>query len=309
MLALAAEAHPEDLIVVLVSGGASSLMEVLVEGVTLEELRHTTDSLLRAGTSIDELNCVRSSLSQLKAGGLARACGRATLAVLLLSDVPGNPREVIGSGPCWGVPPPREEAEAVLIRRKVEIPPGIANALKGTTRLEPASPPHIVLGDVYTALEAASSAAVSLGLQPKVYGRTFSGEAREVGARMAAEVSELQRANAKYDCVIAGGETTVTVRGNGRGGRNQELACAAALALAGTPNVALLSVGTDGTDGPTDAAGGLVDGETFQRTDLRRALEENDSNRALLEANALVVTGPTQSNLNDLVIITRVLEV
>src|SRR5205823_3161911 len=121
--------------------------------------------------------------------------------------------------------------------------------------------------------------------------------------RMAAEAMSLAGEAGTYDCVIAAGETVVTVKGSGRGGRSQELACAAALALADAQDVALLAAGTDGTDGPTDAAGGLIDGQTYKRTDLRRALDENDAYRALEAADALIVTGPTQTNLNDLVVI------
>jgi len=308
MLDLASTAGAGDLVVVLISGGASSLMEVLPEGVELGDFQAVTEGLLRSGADIRELNTVRCCLSEIKAGGLARASGEAQVVCLLLSDVIGNPREFIGSGPCWGAPPAPAEAVRVLEERRIEIPPSVRKALARPVERTPVYPEHVVVGDIYTLLEAALATAESLGLKPRVYGRTFSGEARDVGARMAAEALSLGRDEGKIDCIIAAGETTVTVRGKGLGGRNQELACAAAIALEDVPDVALLAVGTDGTDGPTDAAGGLVDGQTYKRANLRRALDENDCYRALEAADALVVTGPTQTNLNDLVVIARVPE-
>lgn len=305
ILEAAQAAAPDDLVVVLISGGASALMESLVDGVSLADIQAVTRDLLRAGADIFEVNAVRKCLSKIKAGGLARACGSATILCLLLSDVLGNSREVIGSAPCWGAPPSGDAALAILKVGGVPIPEAVASALTRVPSAPEAHPEHVVIGDIYTALEAAQKSAIAQGFRAKVYGRTFSGEARVVGARMAAEAIYLRSESDQYDAVIAGGETTVTVRGDGKGGRNQELACAAAIALADVPDIALLAVGTDGTDGPTDAAGGLVDGETHLRTDLRAALSRNDSLTALQAADALVVTGPTQTNLNDLVIITR----
>ena len=308
ILDLAQTATARDLVIVLISGGTSSLMEVPVDGVTLRDLQLVTESMLKSGADIQQLNAVRSCLSKIKAGGLARACGEAEVVCLLLSDVQGNAREVIGSGPCWGAPPSGAEAMEILRRRHVPVQESIAAALRASSSVVPVRPPHFVLGDIYTLLESAQRAAESLGLKPKVYGRTFFGEAREVGARMAAEAMAMLEPGAIHDCVIAAGETTVTVRGTGLGGRNQELACAAAVALQDISDIALLAVGTDGTDGPTDAAGGLVDGVTYQRTNLRKALDENDCYHALEAADALFMTGATQTNLNDIVIIAKVAE-
>ncbi len=305
ILELAATVNEQDLVIVLLSGGASALIESLVPGVELRDLRAITKTLLESGANITELNTVRARLSEIKAGGLARACGKATLLCLVLSDVIGNSLETIGSGPCWGAPPSNEAALRVLETYRVEVPPHVLQAMADRRTGIAVHPPHFVIGDHYTLLEAALRAAEQIGLRPKVYSRPFSGEAREVGARMAAEALSLGSA---HDCIIAAGETTVTVRGNGIGGRNQEVACAAGIALEGVPDVAVLAGGTDGTDGPTDAAGGLVDGETYKRADLRRALDRNDSYQALHAAGALVVTGPTQTNLNDLVVIARVSE-
>lgn len=308
MLELAESATNRDLVIVLISGGASALMEAPVDGVCLRDIQLITESLLKSGADIRELNAVRSCLSRIKAGGLARACGSAKVVCLLLSDVIGNDRQVIGSGPCWGSPPSGDEARDILGRRYVPVQDSIAGALRHVAAEQPASPEHLVIGDVFTLLEEALKAAQSLGLKTKVYGRPFTGEAREVGARMAAEALTLQKEIGRHDCVLAAGETTVTVRGRGLGGRNQELSCAAAIALEDVPDVALLAIGSDGTDGPTDAAGGLVDGKTYTRANLRRALDENDSYHALEAADALLITGPTQTNLNDLVVIARVPE-
>jgi glycerate-2-kinase len=308
MLEVAASADEKDLVIVLISGGASALMESLPDGITLRDLQLVTESMLKAGADIRQLNAVRSCLSKIKGGGLARACGNAEIVCLLLSDVLGNARDVIGSGPCWGAPPSGAEAMEILRRRHVPVQEAISEAIRSRVSADPVRPLHIVVGDIYTLLEAAQKAAIAQGLKPKVYQRSFYGEAREIGARMAAEAMALQEPGVVHDCVIAAGETTVTVHGSGLGGRNQELACAAALALEDVENLALLAIGTDGTDGPTDAAGGLIDGSTHQRTNLVRALDENDCYHALEAADALFMTGPTQTNLNDLVIIARVPE-
>lgn len=308
ILAFAANVDPKDLVIVLISGGASSLMEIPADGVSLRDIQLVTESLMKAGADILQLNAVRSCLSKIKAGGLARACGDARIVCVLLSDVIGNSRSVIGSGPCWGAPPSGAEAMEILRRRKVPVQDSVADALRHVPSSSAVRPDHVVVGDIYTALEAALKSAEELGLKPKIYSRPFTGEAREVGARMAAEAMSLHKVSGQFDCIIAAGETTVTVKGKGLGGRSQELACAAALALEGVPEVALVAIGTDGTDGPTDAAGGIVNGDTHSRANLRRALDENDCYHALEAADALITTGPTQTNLNDLVIIARVPE-
>jgi glycerate 2-kinase len=305
LLHLASSATEKDLVVVLISGGASALMESPAEGVTLREIQVITQGLLRSGADIHELNTVRTCLSDIKGGGLARACGNAQIVCILLSDIEGNPRDLIGSGPCWGGPASPSDAMAVLRGREIEVSPGIIAAIERSSHRPEMHPPHVVVGDIFTLLEEAQRAAVNLGLRAKVYGRTFSGEAREVGARMAAEALALSGESEMYDCVIAAGETVVTVTGSGSGGRNQELACAAAIALEDVADIGLIAIGTDGTDGPTDAAGGLVDGDTAKRADLGAALDSNDCYDALQTAGGLIVTGPTQTNLNDLVVITR----
>lgn len=305
VLDICRRARSTDLVIVLLSGGASSLVEVPAPGIDVRDIRMITQSLLAAGADIHELNAVRSGLSEIKAGGLARACGEATLVCLLLSDVIGNDRSVIGSAPCWGAPAGGQEALAILDKYLVPVQDSIRERLSTLPSLPPVEPEHHVVGDIYTLLEEAEASALALGLRPKWYHRPFQGNVGEVAAVMTAEALELSRSDSPHDCFIAAGESTVRVRGSGKGGRNQELACRIAIGIAEFNDLAVLSAGTDGTDGPTDAAGGLVDGDSFRLTEFREALSTNDSYHALVEANALLETGPTGTNLNDLVIIVR----
>ncbi|HXG24088.1 MAG TPA: DUF4147 domain-containing protein [Chthonomonadales bacterium] len=338
--ALVSQAGERDLVLCLISGGASALMELPRESVTLDDLRTTTDLLLRAGANIEELNAVRACLSQLKAGGLARAAHPARVVCLLLSDVLDNPMGVIGSGPCVDIPVKPAAAREVLLRyglwervpasvRELLIPSpdpptsggereGIPPASKGDSEHSPrlqesredSRVAHILLGDIWTAIHAAHEAARERGLRPCVLTGYLTGEAREVARVFGGIARDLPRTAPLngINCYIAGGETTVTVRGKGHGGRSQEIACMAAALMDGVQGVALLAAGTDGTDGPTDAAGGLVDGETLNRAkavgaSLEAALAHNDSYTFLHAAQALVMTGPTQSNVGDLIIV------
>jgi glycerate 2-kinase len=327
--ALVSQAGERDLVICLISGGASALMELPHESVTLNDLRMTTDLLLKAGAGVEELNTVRACLSKLKAGGLARAAYPARVVCLLLSDVLGNPLGIIGSGPCVEIPVDPAAAKEVLLQyglweavseavRELLTTPLIPLASWGDSehsrRLQEgwggSRVDHILLGDIWTAIRAAREAALARGLRPCVLTGYLTGEAREVArifggiARDLPQTAPLNGIN----CYIAGGETTVTVRGEGRGGRSQEIACAAAALLDGVEGVALLAAGTDGTDGPTDAAGGLVDGETLNRAkaagaSLEAALAQSDSYTFLQAAQALVITGPTQSNVGDLIVV------
>lgn len=327
--ALVSQAGERDLVLCLISGGASALMELPRESITLDDLRTTTDLLLRAGANIEELNEVRACLSQLKAGGLARAAYPARVVCLLLSDVLGNPLGVIGSGPCVEMAVKPAAAREVLLRyglwegapasvRELLTTPLDPSESRGTSEHSPrlqdgqggGRVDHILLGDIRTAIHAAREAARERGLRPCVLTGHLTGEAREVARVFGGIARDLPRTVPLngIDCFIAGGETTVTVRGKGKGGRSQEIACTAAALMDGVKGVALLAAGTDGTDGPTDAAGGLVDGETLNRAktagaSLEAALVHNDSYTFLQAAQALVMTGPTQSNVGDLIIV------
>lgn len=307
-LALAADLGPHDHLLVLLSGGASALMEALRGDVTLDDLVATTDALLRSGADIDTINAIRRELSIIKGGGLAHAAREAAVTTLAISDVVSEDPSVIGSGPTVAVP----EAAAGL--RVAEIV-GIADELPERVRdvlAEPRDVPatslarYTILASGATAGAAVAAAAEAGGRSATVVTTQLAGEAREV-ARWA-----LATARALPDdvCVFTG-ETTVTVRGSGRGGRNQEAALAAAIDLARSPGLAFLAAGSDGIDGLTDAAGGIVDGSTLDAmaraggVDPATALDNNDSATALEAAGARLVIGDTGTNVGDIWITLR----
>jgi len=314
LLELARAAGPDDLVLVLVSGGGSALAVAPAPPVTLEDKQAVTRLLLAAGATIDELNAVRKHLSLLKGGQLARAAAPAPVLALILSDVVGDRVDVVASGPTAPDPTTFADALAVLERRGVRprVPPTVLARLEaGAAGAIPETPKpgdplfdrvlNLVVGDNALVLAAAADAARALGYAPHVLTRTLTGEARAVARRLVAEA----RALAGPACLLAGGETTVTVRGAGRGGRCQEFALAAALELAPDDALVVLAAGTDGTDGPTDAAGALVDAGTVARgraagQDARRALEDNDAYTFLRAAGDLLETGPTNTNLLDI---------
>ncbi|HHC09577.1 MAG TPA: DUF4147 domain-containing protein [Actinobacteria bacterium] len=307
VLELAAAAGPDDLLVCCISGGGSALVEVPAEGLELGDLVATTELLLGAGAPIDELNAVRKHLSAVKGGRLAEAARRTTLLTLVLSDVVGDPLDVIASGPTVPDPTTYRDALDVVDRHGLrDRLPGrvVAHLEAGASGLLPETPkrPHPrqtieVVGNGPRAARAAVERLRRRGITARVVETTLAGEARDVGARVA--VARLEVAVGVY-----AGETTVTVRGDGRGGRNQEAALAAALALEGTDGI-FLAAGTDGIDGPTDAAGALVDGGTIARgraagLDPYEHLARNDAYAFLAAAGDLVVTGPTGTNVADL---------
>jgi glycerate-2-kinase len=317
-LRLVSQARPGDLLLVLLSGGASSLLAVPASGLRTEDLRATTRLLLGSGAPIHEQNAVRKHLSALAGGQLALRATADRIEVLLLSDVPGDRIDVIGSGPCAPDPTTYADAVATLERRGLRdrIPDPVWRHLEAGRRGERTETPdareprlrrvrHHVLASNRTARDAAALAAARDGLRPVCLTPPLTGEARIVGRRLAA----LARATAAPQplCVVAGGETVVTLRGSGRGGRNQELALAAAIELEGSRGTALLAAGTDGRDGPTDAAGAFVDGGSTARggalgLDARAALEDNDSYGFFAAEGGLLRTGPTRTNVMDLVL-------
>jgi hydroxypyruvate reductase len=319
LLALAASATAADLIVFLVSGGGSSLTPAPAPPVTLEEKQALTRLLLGAGATINELNAVRKHLSRFKGGLLARAAWPTRVLTLALSDVIGDPLDVIASGPTAPDPSTYADALAVLERRGVLSPApkaiverlraGVAGALPETPKPGDevfARVTNVVIGNNALVVEAAAAEAERLGYRPHVVTRSLQGEAREVARELVARARALPGPTA----LIAGGETTVTVRGGGRGGRCQEFALAAALQLEADDTLVVLGAGTDGTDGPTDAAGGLVDAATVARAraagvEAARALADNDAHAFLTAAGSCVTTGPTNTNLLDLYLILR----
>lgn len=323
VLQLLQQLTSEDLVLVLLSGGASALLPAPAEGLSLADLQATTTLLLRCGATIVELNTVRKHLSQLKGGQLARLASPAAVATLILSDVVGDPLDVIASGPT--VPDPTTYADAwhILERYKLltQVPAAVRDYLAaGVAGERPETPKpgdpcfarvyHRIIASNRVAALAAAQCASTLGYHTLILSTFVEGEAREVAKVAAALMRNVRQYGEPVPppaCLIWGGETTVTVRGDGLGGRNQELALAAALALDGLPEVALLALATDGTDGPTDAAGGVVCGETAARArrlglDLHAALRNNDAYPALAALDALLRTGPTGTNVNDLLV-------
>ena len=319
LLTLAASATERDLVLVLVSGGGSALTPAPAEPITLEEKQIVTRLLLEAGATIGELNTVRKHLSRFKGGLLARRAQPATVITLALSDVVGDPLDVIASGPTAPDSSTYADALEVLDAHGVsgQAPRAVIERLRAGARGEIEETPkpgdrlfarvtNLVIGNNALVVEAAAAAAERLGYRPYVLTRALQGEAREVGR----ELVERARLLPGPVCMLAGGETTVTVRGGGRGGRCQEAALAAALSMKADEDLVVLAAGTDGTDGPTDAAGGLVDAGTLGRgraagRDAARALGDNDAYRFLGASGDLVVTGPTNTNLLDLYLALR----
>jgi hydroxypyruvate reductase len=314
----------DDLLLVLLSGGASALLPAPAEGVTLQDKAATTSLLLRSGASIHELNAVRKHLSRLKGGGLALAASPARVVALVLSDVVGDDLSTIGSGPTVPDPTTFAEALAVLERRGVigEVPHAVRERLARGARgelAETAKPAGAVFRRVATriigsgriSVQAAAREARRLGMRPTVLTTRLEGEAREAARVLVAilreRVDAAPRGSAPV-CLLAGGETTVTVRGPGQGGRNQELAVAAAQALEGFPVPAVIaSLATDGVDGASDAAGGIVDDTTTARGN-RLGLAPpavfqaaSDTRNYLGPLGDLILTGPTGTNVADVV--------
>jgi glycerate-2-kinase len=318
-LALARRGPAPDALVVALSGGASSLWSCPLPGLALTDVSALTAALLAAGAPIDELNTVRKHVCELAGGRLARDAEARRVHVLALSDVPGDRLDVIASGPCAPDPTTYADAREAVARRLAPgaVPAAIHAHLAAGARGEREESPKpgdacfarvrtALLASNATALEAASRAARAAGFEVRAV-PGFAGEARDVGRRLAA-LARAERAGPAPVCIVAGGESTVRVQGDGIGGRSQELALAAAVELAGCDDVCLLAAGTDGSDGPTDAAGAFADGGTLARAraaglDPGAALARNDSHSFFAAEGGLLRTGPTRTNVMDLVLI------
>ena len=310
----------EDLVLVLISGGGSALTPAPVEGITLAEKQSLTKALLACGADIREMNTLRKHISRIKGGQLARAAAPARVFTLILSDIVGDPLDAIASGPT--VPDPTTYADALGIldkyRIRREIPASIRTHLEaGAAGRIPETPKpddplfgrvkSVMVASNIQALEAAKAEAQRAGFQAIILSSFIEGETREIArmhAALALEVRSSGHPAKPPVCLITGGETTVTLRGKGKGGRNQEFALAAALDIAGLRDVVVMSAGTDGTDGPTDAAGALADGDTVSRAlglglKPRAALDGNDAYPFFERLGDLVITGPTRTNVMD----------
>jgi hydroxypyruvate reductase len=308
ILALAHEAGPDDLVVCLMSGGASALLALPSEGVTLADKQALNRALLKSGAPIGEMNLVRKSLSAIKGGRLAAAAGRAQLVTYLISDVPGDDPTSIGSGPTIPERIDPEIALGILRRYGIDVPTHVMQAIRASAVTEPVTGGAVhMLATPKMALDAAAAKARELGLNALVLGDALEGEAREVGRVMAgiARSVLIHGEPARTPCVLlSGGETTVTVRGQGRGGRNAEFLLSLALSLKGEGGISAIACDTDGIDGSEENAGAWCDGSLVESArakgiDLAAHLEANDAYTAFAQLDRLVVTGPTLTNVND----------
>jgi hydroxypyruvate reductase len=324
LVALLRQATPRDLVFCVISGGGSALMTLPAEDISLADLQATTQLLLRAGATIHQINTLRKHLDMIKGGGLAHFVNGAPIVTLILSDVIGDNLSVIASGPT--VPDPSTFAEAWQIVQQFDLADHLPAAVHARLSLgaagkiadtpKPGDPlfdqvQTVIVGSNAQAAQAAEKTARNLKFNTLLLTTQAQGEAREiakVAAAIAQEIARYNRPVPRPACVILGGETTVTLKGHGLGGRNQEIALAAAIAIDGLPGALVAALGTDGTDGPTDAAGAIATGETLGRArsmglDAQAYLADNDAYHFFQALGNLIITGPTGTNVNDLLFI------
>lgn len=314
LLQTVANLRPNDLVICLISGGGSALMPVPGPGLMLADKQSVNRALLKSGANIGEMNCVRKHLSAIKGGRLAIAAAPANIVTYLISDVPGDNPSTIASGPTVADATTLADAKDVLKKYAIEVSPMVSLFLgdhrnetpkSGDPRLERST--TVMLATAQNALEAAAEVARNAGLTPVILGDGIEGEAREVALVHAAIARQVKRHGqpASAPCVLlSGGETTVTVRGNGRGGRNTEFLLALALALDGAPHIHALACDTDGIDGTEDNAGCVLAPDSLDRAealglDAKSSLANNDAYNFFSRLGDLVVTGPTRTNVND----------
>jgi glycerate-2-kinase len=321
ILSLVQRAGVRDLVLCLISGGGSALMVSPVEGITLDDKQVITTHMLACGADIHEINAIRKHLSRIKGGGLAKLVYPATLVSLILSDVIGDDLNVIASGPT--VPDTSTFVDARQICRKYgiwnQVPASIKkrinDGLRGDVPETPSTGDRIfkkcyplLVGTNLHALKSAATKAHQLGYHVLILSSTIEGEAREAAKVLAAVAREIRTSGHPLltpACILCGGETTVTIQGDGKGGRNQEFALSAACAINGLEDVVILAGGTDGNDGPTDAAGAIVDGDTLARAIEKKLipqdyLNRNDAYHFFNNLEDLVITGPTGTNVMDI---------
>ena len=310
ILKLARDLGADDLLLVVMSGGASALLIQPAPGLSLEDKQAVNRALLTSGAPIDEMNCVRKHLSAIKGGRLAAAAAPARVVALAISDVPGDDPAVIGSGPTVGDPTTVADALAILVKYGLTPPPAVAAWLAGGTAETPkpgdaslASAETHVIATPMMALEAAAARAWAAGYEVEILGDALEGEARELAAEHAA-LALRRRAEGRRLALLSGGETTVTVRGEGRGGRNAEYMLGLALALDGAEGIRAIACDTDGTDGTEDNAGAIADPDSLARArdlglDPVAALGRNDAYSIFQALGDLVISGPTLTNVND----------
>ena len=314
MLKLVEGLTEDDLVLCLMSGGGSALLSLPAPGITAQEKRDINRALLRSGAPIGEMNCVRRHLSSIKGGRLALACYPARVVTLVVSDVPGDDPAVVASGPTVPDGSTVRDALAILERYAIPVSDAVRGLLSDPARAAPkpddprlARNETIVIATAQGALEAAAQAARAAGITPLILSNSIEGEARDVAsvhAAIARQVLEHGQPIASPCVILSGGETSVTVRGQGRGGRNAEFLLALALALDGQPGVHAIACDTDGIDGTEDNAGAVLAPDTLARAaqqglDARAMLGDNDGYSLFSALGDLVVTGPTRTNVND----------
>lgn len=295
----------QDTVLFLLSGGGSALFEKpLIPG---EELQDITGQLLACGADIVEMNTIRKRLSAVKGGRFARLCAPARVFSVVLSDILGDPLDMIASGPAAPDQSTCDQARQIVEKYHLKLSVRAQELLNQETPKELRHVKSIVTGSVRELCVAAAKACQEMGYAPVILTDQLRCQAREAGSFLAS-IALSHAGDGKAQAFLAGGETVVHLTGNGKGGRNQELALAAAEDIVGLDNVLVLSAGSDGTDGPTDAAGGMVDGDTAreletQGVSIHRVLADNDAYHALERVNGLIVTGPTGTNVNDVAIV------
>ncbi|TCT12226.1 hydroxypyruvate reductase [Natranaerovirga pectinivora] len=301
----------EDNIIFLISGGGSAIFEKPMNGVDLEDIMDITNQLLNCGADIVEINTIRKRLSAVKGGKFAALCGKANIYSIVLSDVIGDYLDAIASGPVYPDSSTSEEAMKIINKYNLHIDDHLKEIINIETPKQVDNCETIITGSVSALCEAAATSAKKLGYQPFILGSTLECEAKEAGKFMAAIARDIKQGKNSFQppcAIIIGGETVVRIIGNGKGGRNQEIALSASIGIEGLEDVVLFSLGSDGTDGPTDAAGGIVDGESVKRMRAEDIMPEvyldnNDSYNALKTSNDLIITGSTGTNVNDIIVL------
>lgn len=301
----------QDQVLFLVSGGGSALFEAPKAGVTLEMLVDITNQLLSSGADIVEINILRKRLSQVKAGGFAQLCQPAQVFAIVLSDVLGDRLDTIASGPAAPDLSTVEEAMSIVHKYKLTLPQVALEYLQQETPKTVTNVDTLITGSVKSLCTSAAKAAQGFGFKPYILSTTLNSDAAQAGkflAQMAADTHRGETFFEKPCALIVGGETVVQLTGTGKGGRNQELALAAAKGIAGHSETLVFSLGSDGTDGPTDAAGGMVDEQTANLLKVKghnidAVLSNNDSYNSLKLVDGLIMTGPTGTNVNDVTVV------
>ena len=323
MLKLTESLNQDDLVICLISGGGSSLLPLPAGGITLRDKQKVTSLLLKSGADIHEINTVRKHISGVKGGRLAQKLQPATIISLIISDVVGDELDSIASGPTYPDSTTFKEAREILQRRGIwnEVPFRVRKLIEGGVSGRIKETPksdskkifercyNVVIGSNKMSCVAAAKKMKKAGYRTMILTTKIQGEARQVGGILSSIASDISKNHFPLEppaAVIAGGETTVVIHGNGIGGRNQEVALSASLGIRGLGAV-IASIGTDGVDGPTKAAGAIVDGKTVERAikrrlDVKRYLDNNDSNNFFKKLGDLVTTGPTGTNVNDIMI-------